>query len=91
MEHQVQKAKETNFAQKIKESKTAQKLHLGGKAVGGYIATQSKKLSDKLDTKIDANEKLSKARSSVVDKANKVNKAWASGMNKFLVKIGVKL
>jgi len=46
----------------LEESKVAQKIVSGTKAVGGFVADKANVVGDKISEKIDQNEKLAKAR-----------------------------
>lgn len=66
----------TSFA-----SQTATKITIGGKFVGGFIATKAKAAKDVVSEKIDNSEKLSNARDVAKEKASTLTQAVSQGVS----------
>ena len=90
LESGVEKAKNSNLAHRVKEAKIVSKVADGGKAVGGFIVDNSKRIGTKLDEKIMQNEKLARAKQATIQSANKTGKAIGSGVATLLTKVGLK-
>ncbi len=82
----VIRAKNSDFAHKVKESKAFGIIARGGKAVFRFIADKSQKLGSKIDAKIMQNEKLARAKTTTIEKAGKAGMALKTGFDGVLGK-----
>lgn len=75
---------------RVAEAKIVSKVAVGGKAVGGFIVDNSKRIGSKLDAKIMENEKLARAKEVARQSANKTGKAIGTGVTSLLTKVGLR-
>ncbi len=74
----------------MKDSKVTKTIVHHSTVVGGFLYTQAKEITHKIDQKIDQNEKLAKARDTTKEKINVVGNAVVKGVSSIFKKIGFK-